>query len=175
MQYEIISTNASAKKLAAYLLTLPSIAWDTETDSLEWVTGKSYWYQFSDSKRAWLVDIRRCDCQIFKKVLESPKVLKIIHNSAFDAAWQAREHRIYTRNIWDTRYIEQVILGIALPRELKKAERELYEPLYSASLKWCYERRGYPSKFEFEPLAYSGWDWRTLHTWKIMWRSLPTI
>jgi DNA polymerase-1 len=151
MTYEIISTNASAKKLAAYLLTLPSIAWDTETDGLEWVTGKSYWYQFSDSKRAWLVDIRRCDCQIFKKVLESPKVLKIIHNSAFDAAWQAREHGIFTRNIWDTRYIEQVILGIALPRELTKAQKEMYEPLYSPSLKWCYERRGYPSKFEFEP------------------------
>lgn len=151
MTYEIISTNTAAKKLAAYLLTLPSIAWDTETDGLEWVTGKSYWYQFSDSKRAWLVDIRRCDCQIFKKVLESPKVLKIIHNSAFDAAWQAREHKIYTRNIWDTRYIEQVVLGIALPRELKKAERDMYEPLYSPSLKWCYERRGYPSKFEFEP------------------------
>lgn len=150
MPYEIITTNPAAKKLAKYLITLPSIAWDTETDGLEWVTGTSYWHQYSDSKKAWLVDIRQVDVQIFKEVLESPKVLKIIHSSAFDCPWTAREHKIYVRNICDTRLREQIILGCALGRDLRKAEKERYEPLYSASLKWCLHRRGWPNKFEFE-------------------------
>lgn len=157
MKYTIVTTNAEAKKLAKYLLTLPSVAWDTETnkgevgrDSFDWIRGKMYWHQYSDSKQAWLVDIRQVDVQIFKKVLESPKTLKIIHNSAFDAAWSCREHGIYTRSLWDTRYMEQVVLGVALGRGLTKAEKALYEPQFSSSLKYCLQRRGLPDKFEFE-------------------------
>jgi DNA polymerase I-like protein with 3'-5' exonuclease and polymerase domains len=156
MPYEIVTTNAVATKLAKYLIKLPSVAWDTETfgekpEALDWVRGESAWHQYSDGKKAWLIDVQKVDVQIFKPLLESPKVLKIIHSSAFDCPWTAREHKIYTKNICDTRLREQVILGIALPRELRKAEKERYEPLYSASLKWCLHRRGLPDKFKFEP------------------------
>jgi DNA polymerase I-like protein with 3'-5' exonuclease and polymerase domains len=156
MKFEFVTTNAQATRLVKYLLTLPSVAWDTETfgdgpEALDWVRGESAWHQYSDGEKAWLVDLIKVDVQIFKPLLESPKVLKIIQNSAFDAAWQAREHKIFTRHIWDTRYVEQIILGVALGRDLRKAEKERYEPLYSSSLKWQLHRRGLPDKFEFEP------------------------
>jgi DNA polymerase I len=150
VKYKIVTTNAEARELAKYLITLPSIAVDSETSGLEWITGNMYWLQFCDGKKAWLVDIRRVDVQIFKKLFESPKVLKIIHNSAFDAAWLCREFGIYTVHIWDTRYQEQIILGVALGRGLTKAEKEIYEERFSSSLKFCLKRRGLPDKFEFE-------------------------
>jgi DNA polymerase I-like protein with 3'-5' exonuclease and polymerase domains len=150
VKYKIVTTNAEARELAKYLITLPSVAVDSETSGLEWITGKMYWLQFSDGKKAWLVDIRRVDVQIFKKLFESPKVLKIIHNSAFDAAWLCREFGIYTVHIWDTRYQEQIVLGVALGRGLTKAEKEIYEERFSSSLKFCLKRRGLPDKFEFE-------------------------
>jgi DNA polymerase I-like protein with 3'-5' exonuclease and polymerase domains len=150
MKYKILTANALARELVKYLITLPSVAVDSETSGLEWITGKMYWLQFSDGKQAWLVDIRQIDVQIFKKFFESEKVIKIIHNSAFDAAWLCREFGIYTHNIWDTRYQEQIILGVALGRGLTKAEKEIYEERFSSSLKFCLKRRDLPDKFEFE-------------------------
>lgn len=159
MPYEIIRDNKTAKQLVKYLLTLKAVAWDTETYSpnieigLDWVRGKSLWHQYSDGKKAWLIDIRkgRVDVQIFKPLLESDKVKKIIHSSSFDCSWTCREHGIYTKNIHDTRLNEQIILGIALGRGLTKAQAAYFEPLYSASLKHCLARRGWPDKFVFEP------------------------
>jgi DNA polymerase-1 len=160
MDFEIIRTNRGALLVARDLKRCSSIAWDTETfgdapESFDWVRGKQAWHQYSDGKRAWLIDCTKVDIQIFKAVLEDPDIEKIIHNSAFDAAWTKREHKINVRNITDTRYQEQMILGIALPRDLRKAEKERYEPLYSASLKWCFHRRGWDDKMVFEPF-YKG-------------------
>jgi len=150
MDHDIIRTAAAARALAKDLKRCPTVSWDTETDGLDWIRGHMFWMQFSDGKKAWLVDIRKVDAKIFKPLLEGDGI-KIIHNSAFDAAWVKREFDINVRNIIDTRYQEQMILGIALPRGLKKAERELYEPLYSASLKWCLKRRGWADKMIFTP------------------------
>lgn len=160
MDYDIITTNSAATALARDLKRCASIAWDTETFgdapiSFDWIRGRQAWHQYSDSKRAWLVDCTKVDIQIFKKVLESPDVLKIIHNSAFDAAWTKREHRITVQNICDTRYQEQIILGIALPRDLPKPLKERYEEQFSASLKFCFKRRGWDDKMVFEPF-YEG-------------------
>jgi DNA polymerase I-like protein with 3'-5' exonuclease and polymerase domains len=150
MDHDIIKTAAAARALAKDLKRCPTVAWDTETDGLDWIRGHMFWMQFSDGKKAWLVDIRKVDPLIFKSLLEGEGI-KIIHNSAFDAAWVKREFGINVRNIIDTRYQEQMILGIALPRGLKKAEREMYEPLFSASLKWCLKRRGWADKMIFTP------------------------
>lgn len=60
-----------------------------------------------------------------KPVLEDPSITKVIHNAGFDAFWLLRLHNIRVRNIWDTRLMEQIIIGENLPRnsnneELKK-------------------------------------------------------
>ncbi len=150
MNYDLVTTNGAATALAKDLKRCKVIAWDTETNGLDWVRGESYWHQYSEGKRAYLVDIRKVDVQTFKPVLEG-KSIKIIHNSAFDAAWTAREHRIFAQNIYDTRINEQIILGVALGRGMTKQEKKLYEANYSSSLKYCLQRRGLPDKFEFEP------------------------
>lgn len=156
MDYDIVTRDSDAKLLAKHLSRCPSIAWDTETIGLaplsfDWLRGKQAWHQYSDGKKAWLVDVRQVNAQLFKPVLENPDITKIIHNSAFDAAWTKQQHGIATRNIFDTRYQEQIILGVALGRGLTKAEKVLWEETYSASLKFCFKRRGWEDKMEFEP------------------------
>ena len=160
MDFEIITATTPAKALVKHLLRCASIAWDTETFgdaplSFDWIRGKQAWHQYSDGKRAWLVDCTKVDIQVFKPVLESHSIIKIIHNSAFDAAWTKREHKITVQNICDTRYQEQIILGVAMPRQLKKEEKIKWEAQFSASLKFCFKRRGWDDKMEFEPF-YEG-------------------
>lgn len=159
MNYDVVTTNQCATALARDLKRCKALAWDTETFgeapiSFDWIRGKQAWHQYSDGKRAWLVDCTKVNIQIFKPVLECEDVIKIIHNSAFDAVWTKREHKISTQNICDTRYQEQIILGVALPRQLKVEEKRILEPLYSASLKYCFSRRGWPDKMEFTPFIY---------------------
>lgn len=163
MQYFWIQDNASATELAAYLHSLPAVAFDTETDCTEdgfqWRTEKQLFWQFSDGQYAWLIDLRVINVQIFKYVLESERTTFIIQDSTFDAAWTAREHKIFIRKIWDTRTNEQILLGVALSREgLKKEVKLLLEPRYSASLRFIMGRLGLPLKEFFRPMYYR-WDW----------------
>lgn len=160
MNYDFVTTDRAASALVKDLRRNSSLAWDTETfgegakgkgESFDWVRGEQAWHQWSDGKQAWLVDCTKVNLQLFKPVLESETTTKIIHNSSFDCSWTAREHKIFVNKIWDTRYQEQIVLGVALPRQLTKAEKERYSPLYSASLKYCLSRRGLPDKFVFEP------------------------
>ena len=150
MDHDIIRTAAAARALAKDLKRCPTVSWDTETDGLDWIRGHMFWMQFSDGKKAWLVDIRKVDPLIFKSLLEGEST-KIIHNSAFDAAWVKREFGINVRNIIDTRYQEQIWLGVALPRTLTKTEKDTFEKKFSVSLKWCLKRRGWADKLEFSP------------------------
>lgn len=160
MNYDFVTDNRSAAALAKDLKRLSSVGWDTETfgdapESFDWVRGEQAWHQWSDGKRAWLVDCTKVDVQLFKPVLESETITKIIQNSAFDAAWTAREHGIFTRKIWDTRYQEQLILGLAMPRELTVGQKAALSPKWSSSLKYQLARRGWDDKMIFEPF-YKG-------------------
>lgn len=158
MHHTRINTDKDARALVTYLLKLSVVSVDSETDGLEWRTGNLFFLQFADRYHCWIVDCRRVDIYIFKPLLESKTITKIIHNSAFDAAWWAREFQIFARNIHDSRYQEQVVLGVALQRGLTKAAKAMYEPKYSASLKWCFNRRGWDDKEEFEPFYPLPWE-----------------
>ena len=158
MYHTRINTDKQARDLVVYLLKLPEVAVDSETDGFEWQTGNMFFLQFADRYHCWIVDIRRVDVQIFKPLFESKTVKKIIHNSAFDCSWLAREFNIWTINIHDSRYQEQVILGIALQRGLTKAMKAALEPKYSASLRWCFHRRGWEDKEEFKPFYALPWE-----------------
>ena len=162
MDFEIIKDNKSASYLAKHLATCDVLGFDSETDctrdGFDWMREKQLFWQISTRQCAYIIDLRRVDAYIFKSVLEDKLIVKIIQDSSFDATWTAREHKIYIRNIHDTRYQEQIILGVALGRTLTKAQRAAYEPQYSASLKWQFYRRGWPDKTKFEPMYPLPWE-----------------
>src|SRR5688500_2535463 len=75
-----------------------------------------------------------------RPILEDKSVLKIVHNAAFDCFWLKRMHNITVRNIWDTKLMEQVILGENLPRTSKATEELKLE--LSSSLSYTLVRYG---------------------------------
>lgn len=79
------------------------------------------------------------DMNKLKPMLEDKSITKVIHNAGFDAFWLLRMCNIRVTNIWDTRLMEQVILGENVPRSSNNEElkREL-----SSSLKYTLARYG---------------------------------
>jgi DNA polymerase I-like protein with 3'-5' exonuclease and polymerase domains len=79
------------------------------------------------------------DMRKVKPILEDKTICKVIHNAQFDSFWLKRLHNIEVRNIWDTRIMEQVIIGDNLPRSVK--DEELRKEM-SSSLLYTLERYG---------------------------------
>lgn len=77
--------------------------------------------------------------QKVKALLEDKSICKIIHNARFDCFWLTRLNNIRVVNIWDTRLMEQVIIGENLPRSSK--DEQLKKEL-SSSLVYTLERYG---------------------------------
>ena len=115
------------------------IAVDIETTGLHPIPGKSkiFCITRNDGKRMTLHE----NIKDIKHELENPSIIKIIHNAKFDCLWLKRMHGITVTNIWDTRVMEQVILGENLPRREKNVEK-LKE--LSSSLLWTLQRYGLP-------------------------------
>lgn len=74
-----------------------------------------------------------------KAILEDKKITKVIHNAGFDCFWLRRVAGIKVSNIWDTRLMEQILLGENLPRS--NGDEELKRAL-SSSLLYTLERYG---------------------------------
>jgi DNA polymerase I-like protein with 3'-5' exonuclease and polymerase domains len=79
------------------------------------------------------------DIANLKPMLEDKSICKVIHNAAFDSFWLRMLYNIEVQNIWDTRIMEQVIIGENLPRSSK--DQTLREEL-SSSLLYTLKRYG---------------------------------
>jgi len=82
----------------------------------------------------------RTDIANLKAILEDKSICKVIHNAAFDCFWLKRLHNISVTNIWDTKLMEQVIIGDNLPRDAKVDEQTKQH--LSSSLKYTLSRYG---------------------------------
>lgn len=113
------------------------IAVDIETTGLHpEVPGSKIWcIAVNDGKKV----VVHTNPEKVRKVLEDKSITKVIHNAAFDCYWLAYLHDINVTNIWDSRLMEQVILGDNLPRSEKDEKRR--EEL-SSSLKYTLKRYG---------------------------------
>lgn len=117
---------------------LKMIAIDLETSGLTPIPGKSkiFCCAINDNKTIKV----HTNIESLRKTLEDKSIIKIIHNAAFDSFWLLRMHGINVRNIWDTRLMEQVILGETLTRDAKVPD-ELKKEL-SSSLLYTLSRYG---------------------------------
>lgn len=158
MKYKVVVSNRETSQILKSLLLLECVGLDSETESTDWRRDRMIMSQLADYSKdiAYLFDMRKVDPQLFKPLLESTTVVKIIHNSPFDCSWLRREYGISVHSIYDTMHSEQQLLGLSLPRTLTKAQREILKPKWSAALEHCLGRRGWPNKFEFEPFTWEG-------------------
>jgi DNA polymerase I-like protein with 3'-5' exonuclease and polymerase domains len=158
MQIEIITKDSQLKKLIPEWLKRDQLGVDTETEGFNRHAQRMCMVQVNDGKRLNLIDASKTDINLLKPVFESTDVRKLIHNSIFDCTWLKHEFDFRTRNIYDTEYNERISLGVVLPWQVpagwKKADLEAFKPLYATNLSRCLERRGLPSKLEFEEFTY---------------------
>lgn len=113
------------------------IAFDIETTGLYPVPGRDKIFGAStfDGKSAQVYT----NIEQLRSILENPKITKVIHNGAFDCYWCLILHGIKVRNVWDTKLMEQLILGENLPRSNKEEELRIQ---LSSSLVYTLNRYG---------------------------------
>lgn len=113
------------------------IAVDIETTGLYPVPGsKIYCIAVNDGQR---IQLYEQPIKYLRALLEDKNIIKVIHNASFDCFWLRMVWGIQVRNIWDTRLMEQILLGENLPRSNK--DENLRKQL-SSSLLYTLERYG---------------------------------
>lgn len=113
------------------------IGLDTETSGLDPWRDRLLMVQTWEG-RSGKVTTKLKDWLKLKNDLENPKVVKIIHSSEFDVPFIYAHTGIATTNIWDTKLIESVILGIGMQENRSTSD----DPKWSTSLKHTLKRRG---------------------------------
>ncbi len=117
---EFITENFRAEKIVKELKEKKIISLDTETTGLDPFVCKLLMLQLSDGKNAYVFDARKVDVNIFKDILEDPKILKIIQNACFDLKILKVRRNITIQNMYDTMLAEQIInAGISKRCNLK--------------------------------------------------------
>jgi DNA polymerase-1 len=118
------------------------LALDIETTGLNFMRKSIVSIQIGDGATYKFHDMRHNGNSIIKKYakeLSDPTIIKIMHNAAFDASFIEREYGIKIRNIYDTRLMETIILGIGtIPNHLKSNEET--KKKFSTSLKYTLAR-----------------------------------
>lgn len=112
---------------------------DIETTGLYPIPGsKIFCVAVNDGKSITVYE----DPRKVKALMENPKITKIIHNAEFDCFWLEMLHGIRTVNIWDSKVIEQVILGDNMPIMDADKVPEPVKMELSSSLKYTLKRYG---------------------------------
>lgn len=126
------------------------IAIDIETVGLRPYEGTIWMLSVTQDKKS--IVLHDCNGKVhyfkeYKRILEDPKVCKIIHNAGFDAAYIELNTGIKIRNIWDTQLVEVVIQGTQIPFKKPEAwSEERYEALkikHGSALSYVLPRYGF--------------------------------
>lgn len=104
VEYIYIDDNAEAEKAVDYLCGFNRLGYDTETTGLELIGGKDklLLMQLGTEEVAYLFDPRKINPEILRRPLESPDILKILHNAKFDYQSTKIGTGIQLTNVFDT-------------------------------------------------------------------------
>jgi DNA polymerase I-like protein with 3'-5' exonuclease and polymerase domains len=103
-EYVYIDNDGAAEKAVDYLCGFKRLGYDTETTGLEIIGGKDklLLMQLGTEEVAYLFDARKVNTEILRYPLESPDILKIMHNAKFDYQSTRLETGIRLTNVFDT-------------------------------------------------------------------------
>ena len=103
-EFIYIDDNAEAEKAVDYLCGFKRLGYDTETTGLEIIGGKDklLLMQLGTEEVAYLFDPRKINTEILRYPLESPDILKILHNAKFDYQSTKIGTGICLANVFDT-------------------------------------------------------------------------
>lgn len=119
----------------------PAIAVDTEADSLHHFQEKLCLIQISDPHRDYIVDpLKVPDLSPLQQVFSNPDQVKVLHGADYDVVSLKRDHRLETRNIFDTMLASQFLgfphIGLA----------DLIERFFGIEIDKRYQRHDWASR-----------------------------
>ena len=100
---------ATIQECKAYCESKTVLGVDTETEGFDFTCKKLIMFQIGDRDRQYVIDTRVVDISPLKEVLESNKVVKVLHNAKFDYKFIKKWAGISMEEIYDTFLAERVI------------------------------------------------------------------
>ena len=131
--YQYIATEEEATPVLERLAQEKMVAVDLEATDLDPFTSTILTVQIGTKDISYIFDTRKItfkDYEPFKKLMESPKVLKILHNAKFDYKMIKLQFGVEITNIYDTMLAEGVLtagLGNSLSLQATTLRRLNYQ------------------------------------------------
>jgi len=163
-EYELIEEAARLAEVVASLSDQQVVAVDTETTGLDpFADNALLLVQVATTDHAYLIDARKIDPRPLRRILEDPKVLKLLQNAKFDYKMLRHQAGISLRNMYDTMLVERVLTaGISREIGLAKLAQKYAGITLDKSV-----RRSFIDKsgaFSAEQLRYAARDAQVLFT-----------
>ena len=100
---------ATIQECKAYCESKTVLGVDTETEGFDFTCKKLIMFQIGDKDRQYVIDTRDVDIKPLREVLESNKIVKVLHNAKFDYKFIKRWAGISMEEMYDTFLAERVI------------------------------------------------------------------
>ena len=100
---------ATIQECQAYCESKTVLGVDTETEGFDFTCKKLIMFQIGDRDRQYVIDTREVSIEPLRHVLESDKIIKILHNAKFDYKFIKMWAGISMEEMYDTFLTERVI------------------------------------------------------------------
>lgn len=165
-KYEYITTNKRALEVLDILSKEKILGVDTEATGLDPYTNILLLVQIGTAKVSYLFDARKLDLKsidLYRKIMESPEIIKIFHNSVFDYKQLKHHTKVEIKNIFDVMLAESTVTaGLNLSVSLKEILIRYIGPEISdavdKTVRLQFVGMTKNQKFTEEQLRYSGLD-----------------
>lgn len=100
---------ATIQECQAYCESKTVLGVDTETEGFDFTCKKLIMFQIGDKERQYVIDTRVVDISPLRHVLESDKIIKVLHNAKFDYKFIKKWAGISLEEVYDTFLVERVL------------------------------------------------------------------
>ena len=99
----------SMESAIKYLQEQTVLGVDTETEGMDFTCKKMIMFQIGDTKNQYVIDTRSESIEPLRGILESNKIIKILHNAKFDYKFIKKWANIELAGIYDTFLVERIL------------------------------------------------------------------
>ena len=99
----------SMEEAIKYLQKQTILSVDTETEGMDFTCKKMIMFQIGDGTNQYVIDTRSESIEPLRSILESKKIIKILHNAKFDYKFIKKWANIELAGIYDTFLVERIL------------------------------------------------------------------
>jgi len=95
--------------VVSYCIDKDVLGLDTETEGFDFTCKKMIMLQIGDKEKQFVIDTRNVEIEKLRPILESKKIIKILHNAKFDYKFIKNTSKIELECVYDTFLAERVL------------------------------------------------------------------